>query len=173
MRVQARATDTGGNAALSNTLVFEAVTDTVAPTIVAVDPADGATAPEGLQQVTVRFSEALAPASVSASTFRVATGGQTVAPLAVDLLSEGRSVQLRFAGLAAGDYQLVIDADAPLVCGRGPDELLDAIVFGGSANPVRDVFVGGRQMIDQGKHAREETASAAYRAAAGRLASSL
>ena len=79
------------------------------------------------------------------------------------------------AGLAPGQRAdfLVIDADAPLVCGRGPDELLDAIVFGGSANPVRDVFVGGRQMIDQGKHAREETASAAYRAAAGRLASSL
>jgi len=111
MTVQARATDTGGNAALSNTLVFEPVTDTVAPAIVAIDPADGATAPEGLQQVTVRFSEALAPASVSASTFRVVTGGQTVAPLGVDLLSEGRLVQLRFAGLAAGDYQIVIDAD--------------------------------------------------------------
>ncbi|HEU5203704.1 MAG TPA: Ig-like domain-containing protein, partial [Candidatus Limnocylindrales bacterium] len=112
MTVQARATDTGGNAALSNTLVFEPVTDTVAPTIVAIDPADGASAPEGLQQVTVRFSEALDPATVSASTFRVVTGGQTVAPLGVDLLSESRLVQLRFTGLAAGDYQLVIDADA-------------------------------------------------------------
>jgi hypothetical protein len=112
MTVQARATDTGGNVGLSNTLVFQVAVDTVAPTIVAIDPADGATAPEELQQVTVRFSEALAPASVSASTFRVVTGGQPVAPLGIDLLSEGRLVELRFAGLAAGDYQLVIDADA-------------------------------------------------------------
>jgi hypothetical protein len=112
MTVQARATDTGGNAALSNALVFQVGSDSVAPTIVAIDPADGAIAPEGLQHVTVRFSEALAPASVSAGTFRVVTGGQTVAPLGIDLLSEDRLVQLRFAGLAAGDYQIVIDADA-------------------------------------------------------------
>jgi hypothetical protein len=112
MTVQARATDIGGNVALSNALVFQVASDTVAPTIVAIDPADGATAPEGLQQVTARFSEALDPASVSASTFRVVAGGQTVAPLGVDLLSEGRLVQLRFAGLAAGNYQLVIDAEA-------------------------------------------------------------
>ncbi len=112
MTVQARATDTGGNVGLSNTLVVQVGSDTVAPTIVAIDPADGATVPEGLQQVTVRFSEALDPGSVSASTFRVVSAGQTVAPLGVDLLSESRLVQLRFAGLAAGDYQLVIDADA-------------------------------------------------------------
>src|SRR4030095_4850552 len=111
MTVQARATDTGGNTALSNALVFQVASDTVAPTIVAIDPADGATAPGGLQQVTVLFSEALDAASGSASTFRVVAGGQTVAPLGVDLLSEGQQVQLRFAGLAAGDYQLGIDAD--------------------------------------------------------------
>ena len=47
MTVQARATDTGGNVGLSNTLVFQVGSDTVAPTIVAIDPADGATCRRG------------------------------------------------------------------------------------------------------------------------------
>ena len=79
------------------------------------------------------------------------------------------------AGLVPGQRAdfLVIDPDSPFLCGRGPHELADAIVFGGNANPIRDVFVGGRQVIDRGRHAREDAALAAYRAAAGRLASFL
>jgi formimidoylglutamate deiminase len=74
------------------------------------------------------------------------------------------------AGLVAGQRAdfLVIDADAPFLCGRGPDELADAMVFGGNANPIRDVFVGGRQVIAGGRHAHESAIHAAYRAAAGR-----
>ena len=79
------------------------------------------------------------------------------------------------AGLAPGQRAdfLVIDADTPFLCGRDPDELADAIVFGGNANPIRDVFVGGRQVIDQGRHAHEGAALAAYRATAERLAAFL
>ena len=79
------------------------------------------------------------------------------------------------AGLAPGqrgDF-LVIDPDAPFLCGRDPDELLDAIVFGGNANPIRDVFVRGRQVIDRGRHAHEDAALAAYRGTARRLAAFL
>jgi formimidoylglutamate deiminase len=76
------------------------------------------------------------------------------------------------AGLARGQRAdfLVIDADAPFLCGRGPDELADAMVFGGNANPIRDVFVGGRQVIAGGQHAHEAAIHAAYRAAARSLA---
>jgi formimidoylglutamate deiminase len=83
-------------------------------------------------------------------------------------LASGRPI----AGLAAGQRAdfLVIDADAPFLCARGPDELADAVVFGGNANPIRDVFVGGRQVIAGGRHAHEAAILAAYRAAAGRLA---
>jgi len=79
------------------------------------------------------------------------------------------------AGLAPGqrgDF-LVIDPDSPFLCARGPHELGDAIVFGGNANPIRDVFVGGGQVIDRGRHAREDAALNAYRATAGRLAAFL
>jgi formimidoylglutamate deiminase len=83
-------------------------------------------------------------------------------------IASGRPI----AGLAAGQRAdfLVIDADAPFLCARGPDGLADAMVFGGNANPIRDVFVGGRQVIAGGRHAHEAAILAAYRAAAGRLA---
>ena len=79
------------------------------------------------------------------------------------------------AGLAPGQRAdlLVIDADTPFLCGRDPDELVDAVVFGGNANAIRDVFVGGRQVIDQGRHAHEGAVLAAYRATAVRLAAFL
>ena len=56
---------------------------------------------------------------------------------------------------------------------RGPDDLLDALVFGGNANRIRDVFVGGTQVIDQWRHAHEAVIHAAYRSAAERLAAAL
>ncbi len=75
-------------------------------------------------------------------------------------------------GLAAGQRAdfLVIDAGAPALCGHGPETLLDAIVFGGGADPIRDVYVGGRQVITAGRHARADAILAAYRATAARLA---
>jgi formimidoylglutamate deiminase len=83
-----------------------------------------------------------------------------------------RASSRRIAGLAAGERAdfVVIDAATPYLLARGPDDLLDAIVFGGNANPIRDVFVGGRQVIAQGRHVQEETVQNAYWAAAARLA---
>jgi formimidoylglutamate deiminase len=91
--------------------------------------------------------------------------------LAGGAAASGRPV----CGLAAGERAdfVVIDADAPFVCGRRPEVLLDAIVFGGNASPIRDVFVGGRQVIAGGRHADEGSVLVAYRAAAERLAAAL
>ena len=81
----------------------------------------------------------------------------------------------RIAGLAPGERAdfVVIDPATPYLHARGPGELVDAIVFGGNANPVRDVYVGGARAIADGRHAQEATVLAAYRAAAERLAASL
>jgi formimidoylglutamate deiminase len=81
----------------------------------------------------------------------------------------------RIAGLAPGERAdfVVVEAAAPHLLARRPDELADAIVFGGGANPVRDVYVGGTRVIADGRHAHETTILAAYRAAAERLAASL
>jgi formimidoylglutamate deiminase len=81
----------------------------------------------------------------------------------------------RIAGLAPGERAdfLMIDAASPHLLARRPDELADAIVFGGGATSVRDVYVGGTRVIADGRHADETAVLAAYRAAAKRLAASL
>jgi len=50
---------------------------------------------------------------------------------------------------------LVLDADHPALVARQGDALLDALVFAGNANPIRDVFVGGRHLVRQGHHNAE------------------
>jgi formimidoylglutamate deiminase len=46
---------------------------------------------------------------------------------------------------------------------------LGVAMFAGSSNRVRDVYVSGRAVIEQGRHAMEDEARAAFRASLGRL----
>lgn len=119
----------------------------------------------GQRLVHRRRSVATTPATPSPghALYRAAVAGGAAA--------SGRAI----AGLAAGQRAdfLVIDADTPSLYGRSPETLLDAIVFGGSANPVRDVYVGGREVIAARRHAHEDAIRRAYRATADRLAAAL
>jgi formimidoylglutamate deiminase len=47
---------------------------------------------------------------------------------------------------------LVLDGDHPLLVGKHEDLLLDALVFAGNENPVRDVMIGGRWRVRDGQH---------------------
>ncbi|MDB5374491.1 MAG: formimidoylglutamate deiminase [Belnapia sp.] len=42
--------------------------------------------------------------------------------------------------------------DHPSLAGHSGDTLLDAWIFSGQANPIRSVFVGGRQVVAAGRH---------------------
>jgi formimidoylglutamate deiminase len=64
---------------------------------------------------------------------------------------------------------LVLDPDAPFLIGRAGDALLDALVFGGNANPICDVYVGGRAAVVGGRHAAEAAIFARFRRALARL----
>jgi formimidoylglutamate deiminase len=66
---------------------------------------------------------------------------------------------------------VVLDPDYPALFGRSADALLDAWIFAGSGNPVRDVMVGGQWVIRDGVHCREQAIATAYRATLVRLAS--
>ena len=55
-----------------------------------------------------------------------------------------------------------LDRDHPLLCGHQGDGLLDAWVFSGQANPVRTVIVGGRPVVEDGRHLAAEGIAAAY-----------
>ncbi len=87
------------------------------------------------------------------------------------LAGGARAAGRRIAGLAPGERAdfLVLDPDSPPLAGKRGDALLDAFVFAGSANPVRDVFVGGRRLVAGGRHADEAGVAAAFRHALARL----
>ena len=55
----------------------------------------------------------------------------------------------------------VLDPEHPSLAGRDTDTLLDTYVFSGTASPVRDVMVGGRWVVRDGRHGDEETRSPA------------
>ncbi len=50
---------------------------------------------------------------------------------------------------------VVLDTDHPLLCERNGDELLDSWIFSGNSNTVRDVYVGGKHLIQDGQHAQQ------------------
>lgn len=61
---------------------------------------------------------------------------------------------------------VVLDPDHPTLVGRGGDEILDSWVFSGEATPVREVFVGGRRVVRDGRHVEAGTVATRYREAA-------
>ena len=63
-----------------------------------------------------------------------------------------------------------LDAAHPIVAECSGDSLLDALVFSGNINLVRDVMVGGRWLVRNGRHLRRDEIADAYRAALGQLA---
>jgi hypothetical protein len=113
LTIQVRATDTGGNQAVSDPLVVNLVPDTVAPQIVQITPANGAQTAHGVRRVMVQFNEPLAGSTVTAANFTLRNGqGEVVAPIDVQLRAGDRTVQLGYDPLPGGDYSLTINAAA-------------------------------------------------------------
>jgi formimidoylglutamate deiminase len=65
---------------------------------------------------------------------------------------------------------VVLDGEQPVLIGKQGDLLLDAMIFAGNANPVRDVMVGGRWLVEEGRHRDEAAILAGYRTAIAELA---
>jgi formimidoylglutamate deiminase len=64
---------------------------------------------------------------------------------------------------------VVLDAEAPTLLGKSEDTLLDAVVFAGNVNPVRDVMVGGRWVVEDGHHIAEHAVLGRFRGAMAAL----
>ena len=58
---------------------------------------------------------------------------------------------------------VVLDTAAPPLCDLPTERLLDALVFAGNRNPVRDVMVGGQWVVCEGFHKDERPVLEAYR----------
>ena len=63
---------------------------------------------------------------------------------------------------APADF-FTVDLDDPSIAGSSPDDLLANIVFSLSRTAVRDVIVAGTQIVENGRHPRQEIIIADYR----------
>ncbi|MGF1608820.1 MAG: formimidoylglutamate deiminase [Kiloniellales bacterium] len=98
-------------------------------------------------------------ASVGAGLYKAALAGGAQAL--------GRPVGRLEAGCRAD--LLVLDPDCPALAGLAGDQLLDGVIFAGNRNPVRDVMVGGRWRVREGRHHEEAAVFARYRAVLAQL----
>ena len=65
---------------------------------------------------------------------------------------------------ASADF-IVLDTDAPQFVGATAGDAIDRWIFSGNRNLVRDVFVGGEQLVSDGRHRDREAIAARYRKA--------
>jgi hypothetical protein len=110
--LQVRATDTGGNAALSNVITLTLTPDTAPPAVVENSVPAGGEVPINLGAIRLRFSEPMDPATLTADTVRLSGPGGPVIPTGVRYLGGGRLVVFELPTLAAGGHQLVLRAAA-------------------------------------------------------------
>jgi len=104
------AKDLAGNALAANKLwafTTTPVPDTTAPTIVSVTPGDAATNIATGSQIEATFSEAMASGTITATTFKVASGGAAIAG-SVSLSADGKTAT--FTPTAALPYESLITA---------------------------------------------------------------
>ncbi len=95
--------------------------------------------------------------------------GQNLLVAALDggALACGRPIGAIASGRRA-DF-VVLDGDHPRLYGRRAEALADSWIFSGNDNHVRDVFVGGRHVVRDGRHPDEDAVARDYRRALDRL----
>jgi len=64
---------------------------------------------------------------------------------------------------------VVLNTDDPALAEQPPERILDAAIFGPCRAPVRDVMSGGRWIVRDGRHMREEEIFDAFRRTLARL----
>jgi formimidoylglutamate deiminase len=106
--------------------------------------------------------------NVAASPAERSTGARLYrAALAGGAQALGRPVGAIAPGQRA-DF-VVLDDQHPLLYGRRGDLLLDALVFSGDENPIRDVMIGGRWVVRDRAHPAAERVRARFRHTMDRL----
>lgn len=64
---------------------------------------------------------------------------------------------------------VVLNGESPALYGRDGDALLDAALFAANTNVVSSVWVGGRQVVSEGRHVSREDVYARYKTSIQRL----
>jgi len=83
------------------------------------------------------------------------------------LASAARSTGHAIGRLDAGDCAdwIVLDHNAPQLALLQQDDAVDRWIFSGNRNLVRDVFVGGRHLVSEGRHVHGDPIAHRYRRA--------
>lgn len=98
-------------------------------------------------------------ASVGRTLFdRALAGGSQAAGVAVSGLAVGAPADL-----------VVLDGRSPYLAAVQGDAILDRWIFGGLGPVVRDVMIGGRWLVEDGRHPEEDAIDRAFAAALARL----
>lgn len=87
-------------------------------------------------------------------------------------LSGAESIGAHGCGVLAPGRQadfFTVALDDPSIAGASPDDLLSSIVFSLARTAVREVFVGGKQLIEDGRHAQQTEIVAGFEALQRRL----
>jgi len=87
------------------------------------------------------------------------------------LAGGARSIAQPASGFAVGQRldAVVLDKDHPALIGREGDGILDAWIFSGGSACVRHVIAGGKTVVRDGHHAREDEIKTKFAAAMKRL----
>ena len=76
-----------------------------------------------------------------------------------------RALDVPAGTLSPGSFAdfVTLDLNDPSIAGHSAEDLLPMLVFGLNRSAIKDVFVGGRQILYDGKHPLEEEIVAKYR----------
>ncbi len=88
-------------------------------------------------------------------------------------ISGGAQATARLNGKIKAGYRadfIVLDDEHPRLYGRQENDLLDSWIFSGNENPVKDVYVGGVKVIEDGIHPKEESIRSDFQAIVNKLA---
>ena len=122
LTIQARATDTGGNMAVTDPIMLSVVEDTVPPSIDAISITEGATVDAGVVAITIDFSEALDETTINSTSFDLSgTVVGNVSPLGILISPDSTSARVTYLLNEPDGYQFTIDA--PLVTDRAGNPL--------------------------------------------------
>lgn len=126
--VQMRATDTGGNVALSNGLDFEVIEDITAPSILSISPLQNALVLADRVVLTVTFDESMDRSTITASgaILRPVGGGDPIFANDVVFLADDNVVSFSFEQAPYGDYELSIELNG--VTDRAGNPLPNSLV---------------------------------------------
>ena len=106
------------------------------------------------------LTDAPRSSAVGAGLYRMAAaGGAAALGRPIGVLETGHRADL-----------VVLDAESPVLFGKADDRILDAFVFAGNQNLVRDVMVGGRWRVREGRHEAEDSVLKGFRNALAKLA---